>query len=206
MSMMPTFALPFLPWASGKDWKLLAAKYRHLNAYISITRDRDTGYIYRDPSTGRPRVNYTPSDFDRANTLTGLVGLCKILFAENAREIHAYLPGFEPFIRTEKEDQEKRFNKWLEKLKAHGNKPPVTSFAAAHQMGSCRMSAEAKDGVVDEQGRVWGTDGLYVADASVFPTASGVNPMVTTMAIADWIAKGLCENLKEGEATPAARL
>jgi choline dehydrogenase-like flavoprotein len=58
------------------------------------------------------------------------------------------------------------------------------------------MSAKAKDGVVDPKGRVWGTEGLYVADASVFPSASGVNPMVTTMAIADWIAQGSCEDLK----------
>jgi choline dehydrogenase-like flavoprotein len=69
-------------------------------------------------------------------------------------------------------------------------------------MGSCRMSAKAKDGVVDARGRVWGTEGLYVADASVFPSASGVNPMVTVMAIADWIAKGVCEELR-GEGVSA---
>jgi len=45
-------------------------------------------------------------------------------------------------------------------------------------------------------GRVWGTEGLYVADASVFPSASGVNPMVTTMGIADWISWGVAEELK----------
>jgi choline dehydrogenase-like flavoprotein len=35
--------------------------------------------------------------------------------------------------------------------------------------------------------------GLYVADASVFPTSSGVNPMITIMAIADHIARGILE-------------
>jgi choline dehydrogenase-like flavoprotein len=43
---------------------------------------------------------------------------------------------------------------------------------------------------------VWGTEGLYVADASVFPSASGVNPMVTNMAIADWISRGVAEGLR----------
>ena len=71
-------------------------------------------------------------------------------------------------------------------------------------MGTCRMSAKAKEGVVDPRGQVWGTEGLYVADASVFPSASGVNPMVTTLAIADWIGKGVCEDLR-GEGI-AARL
>jgi choline dehydrogenase-like flavoprotein len=32
---------------------------------------------------------------------------------------------------------------------------------------------------------------LFVADASVFPTSSGVNPMLTIMAIADHVARGI---------------
>ncbi|KAL2263197.1 hypothetical protein VTK26DRAFT_7771 [Humicola hyalothermophila] len=205
MSMMPSFALPFLNWTSGLQFKLLSANYRHINTFIAICRDRETGHIYRDPATGRPRVAYNPSDFDRAHNFRGIQELCKILFAQNAREIHPSLPGFDGFVRSDDGDAEqekKRFDKWLAKLKAHGNKPPLTPFASAHQMGTCRMSAKAKDGVVDPRGRVWGTDGLYVADASVLPSASGVNPMVTVMSIADHIASGLCEDLK-GEGVSA---
>jgi choline dehydrogenase-like flavoprotein len=103
-------------------------------------------------------------------------------------------PSEEP---TEEEKQE--FEAWLEKLQAHGNKPPLTPFASAHQMGTCRMAAKAKDGVVDGSGRVHGVEGLYVADASVFPSASGVNPMVSVMALADWIATALCEEIRAEE-------
>lgn len=203
----PSFCLPFLPWASGLEYKLLSAKYRHLNTFIAICRDRDTGSIYRDPTTGRPRITYTPSDFDRAHNMRGVLELCRILYGHSAREIHPSIADFAPFIRKEGADAEaekKEFEAWLAKLKAHGNKPPVSPFASAHQMGTCRMSAKPKEGVVDSRGRVWGTQGLYVADASVFPSASGVNPMVTTMAIADWIGKGVCEDLR-GEGF-AARL
>jgi len=35
--------------------------------------------------------------------------------------------------------------------------------------------------VVDPSGECWDVAGLYVADASAFPTASGVNPMITAM-------------------------
>jgi len=186
---------------------VLTAHYRRLNTFIAICRDRDTGSVYRDPATGRPRIAYTPSDFDRAHNLRGVLELCRILYAHGAREIHPSIAGFPPFIRKKKgeeqtnkeeEDKEKQeFEKWLAKLKAHGNKPPVTPFASAHQMGTCRMSSKAKEGVVDPRGRVWGAEGLYVADTSVFPSASGVNPMVTAMAIADWIGKGICEDVKE---------
>ena len=58
------------------------------------------------------------------------------------------------------------------------------------------MSSHSGAGVVDPKGKVWGTEGLYIADASVFPSASGVNPMVTVMAIADWIARGIAEELR----------
>lgn len=39
-------------------------------------------------------------------------------------------------------------------------------------------------GAIDENGESWDCDGLYVADASTFPTASGSNPMITTLAMA----------------------
>lgn len=198
-SFQPSFCLPFANWDSGTDYKLLVASYRHLNTFIAICRDRDAGHIYRDPDTGRPRVAYTPSDFDRAHNLRGMLELSRILYAQGAREIHPSLPGFGPFVRSDTapaEADREDFDRWLAGLRSHGNRPPLTPFASAHQMGTCRMSAEPRDGVVDPRGRVWGTDGLYVADASVFPSASGVNPMVTVMAIADWIAQGICEELK----------
>jgi choline dehydrogenase-like flavoprotein len=55
---------------------------------------------------------------------------------------------------------------------------------SAHQMSTARMGARAGSSVADPDGRVWGVDGLVVADASAFPNASGVNPMLTVMALA----------------------
>ena len=53
-----------------------------------------------------------------------------------------------------------------------------------HQMGSCRMGGNRETSVVNPDNQVWDTPGLHVADASVFPSASGVNPMLTIMGIA----------------------
>jgi choline dehydrogenase-like flavoprotein len=36
---------------------------------------------------------------------------------------------------------------------------------------------------------VFGVSGLYVADASAFPGSSGVNPMITVMALAKCVAE-----------------
>ena len=63
-------------------------------------------------------------------------------------------------------------------------------------MGTVRMGAAPRDHPCDPHGRVRpgaGDEriiaGLYVADASLFPTALGVNPMLTVMALARRVAR-----------------
>ena len=51
-------------------------------------------------------------------------------------------------------------------------------------MASYRMGASPETSVVNPENQVWGVPGLYAADASTFPSASGVNPMLTIMGIA----------------------
>ena len=44
-----------------------------------------------------------------------------------------------------------------------------------------------------------GLDWLYVADGSLFPGSSGVNPYVTIMALADRVAESLRDRWQSGE-------
>ena len=66
--------------------------------------------------------------------------------------------------------------------------------SSAHQMGSCRMGANPFSGAVDEDGELWDADGVYVMDASVFPTATGANPMITIMRISRMLSLRLVNN------------
>ena len=70
---------------------------------------------------------------------------------------------------------------------------PVLS---AHQMGSARMGTSPDLSVCDPRGECWEAGGLYIADASAMPTCSGVNPMVTTMALAHMVAEGIAEGVE----------
>src|SRR5205085_5667934 len=66
-----------------------------------------------------------------------------------------------------------------------------STLFSAHQMGTCRMGADPRSSVCNERGAVRGINGLFVADASLFPASSGVNPMVTVMAMAQLVGAGL---------------
>ena len=57
---------------------------------------------------------------------------------------------------------------------------------AYHPVGTCRMGASIEAGsVVDPALRVHGIANLRVADASIFPTNVGVNPVMTCMMIGE---------------------
>ena len=64
-----------------------------------------------------------------------------------------------------------------------------------HFCGSCRMATRERGGVVDQSGRVYGVQGLRVADASVIPTVPASNTMWTTMMFAERIGCSVRDGL-----------
>jgi choline dehydrogenase-like flavoprotein len=95
-----------------------------------------------------------------------------------------YLPGVRGSLETFEAD-----------CRAAGTAPGRMVLAALHIMGSCRMGGASNISALDPDGRTWEVDGLYVADASTFPTASGVNPQISIGAIAHMTASRLAARL-----------
>jgi choline dehydrogenase-like flavoprotein len=56
---------------------------------------------------------------------------------------------------------------------------------AAHPLGGCRMADEVALGVTDHACEVFGAEGLFCMDSSVFPTSLGVNPSLTIAAVCE---------------------
>ncbi|KAJ5902678.1 hypothetical protein N7495_003206 [Penicillium taxi] len=201
LSMMPSFFLPLFPWRDGLDYKLWAAAMSHSTSFITLTRDRDGGRVYPDPTDGRCRIEYTVSPFDRRHIVTAMIACAKIAYITGAKEFHTGYRDIPPYIRPDNFDPLKGINEpslqdWISDLRRKSPLNPERAvFASAHQMGTCRMGTSPKTSVVDPSCQVWGTEGLYVLDTSVFPSSSGVNPMVTTMAIADWASRNIAHSL-----------
>lgn len=205
MCMLPSWFLPFQSWTSGLDFKLFCAKFPYMGGHIVLVRDRDTGRVFPDPKDGKCRVEYTPSAFDKRHALEGVLACARIAYICGATEIYFPQPGLRTFVRdapsTETHGDEginnPNFQSWINEIRTKGLQFPEFRWGSAHQMGTCRMGVSERNSVVDPTGKVWGTEGLYVADASVFPSASGVNPMITNMAISDWISRGIARGLEE---------
>jgi choline dehydrogenase-like flavoprotein len=79
---------------------------------------------------------------------------------------------------------------------------PERMTGGRHHMGTTRMHADPRRGVVDADCRVHGVSNLYVAGSSAFPTAGSANPTLTIVALAIRLGEHL-EALLRGR--PAAR-
>jgi long-chain-alcohol oxidase len=167
------------PWESAVGHRTRMAKLPRTALVGILLRDRFGGRVRVDRE-GTAVVDYRLSRYDRAHLRRAIAGAAEVLEAGGARDI--WLPlardvSYRPGGKDARLD-------WLRRVDAAGWGPNEILLVTFHQMASCRMGASARESVVDAEHRVWGIRGLYVADASVFPSASGVNPMLTVMGIA----------------------
>ncbi|MEL7205285.1 MAG: GMC family oxidoreductase [Pseudomonadota bacterium] len=71
-------------------------------------------------------------------------------------------------------------------------------YPSTHNLGTCRMSANPEDGVVDKWGRAHDVPNLFVSDGSVMTTGAAANPTLTIVAHAIRQAEYLAGELKAG--------
>ena len=192
--------------------------YPRTMGHIILCREEATGRVYTDKN-GHKQISYVTGTKEREWIRNGFEGLAKLLHAQGALEICTSAAGLPVWRRTAGQavdwSDDQSFLDFIEAYRRTSFDTDRITLGSAHQMGTCRMSGSARTGVVDLTGKVWGKEGLYVADASVFPSASGVNPMITTMTFGEWIGRRLAERLRRdaglgaglvGEAAVEAKL
>ncbi len=173
-------------WESSRAFLAELERLGHLSLVGVLLRDRDAGRVAigRD---GWPRVDYEPSTRDVAHLRRALCGAAELLVAAGAREVFTL---HQPAVR-ERQFAAGWADRFLARADAAGYHKCRLAYVSFHQMATARMGADPSRGVVDERGEAFGLPGLFVADGSVFPTSSGVNPMLTICAIADHVARGI---------------
>jgi choline dehydrogenase-like flavoprotein len=179
----PGLAALVTPWEGRTRHAAFMDRMRYAAAMIAVTRDRDPGAIDLDDEAA---IRYSVSPFDGEHLLAGLAGMADLAFAGGATEIATLHTT--PIRITREEWNAARRARFVEDLQRRGIASNRQPFFSAHQMGTAPIGSRPADAVVDPSGRVWGYENLLVADASLFPQASGVNPMLTIMALAKYVA------------------
>ena len=178
-ALQPVIAAAVLPWREPRQYRALLEKLAHTSGIGVLLRDRDGGRVTVD-RTGWPVTHYALSEFDRAHLRKGFHGAARILEAAGARLIyspHAKFCSYQPGQRGSLES-------FAHDMDAAGWRSGQLALFSFHIMGSARMGNSPRSSATNPEGETWETRGLYVMDGASFPSASGVNPMISIEAIA----------------------
>ena len=187
------------PWEGAAHQRAVMERARSLAPFIAVVRDRGWGTVRPGHASGA-RIEYRIAPEDAQTARRALVEMARLAKAAGAAEILAVgTPGawYEPALSASRggSSAEAEWSAFLTHLAAFDFHPNRGFLFSAHQMGTARAGADPRLHACDPWGRVRASldgtviGGLYVADASLFPTASGVNPMVTVMVLARRVAR-----------------
>jgi choline dehydrogenase-like flavoprotein len=186
------------PWISGADHKQRMEQFRNIGTFIGLTRDRGHGRV-TVAANGEAVPTYSVADeLDRENLLRGIEAQVRLHEAAGAHQIYPLAAGAPTWRRGEDVDA---FIARVGRIpfRAGGHK-----LFSAHQMGTCRMGTNPETSVAGPTGELHDVKGLWIGDASAFPTSSGTNPMVSIMALARRTAVAIADeagaevSVKEG--------
>lgn len=178
----PTLLAATLPQFGREIGEVMQDYNRMVSAGVLI-EDSTSGTVRRSFGQAIMRYQLTRADIDKL--LRGIALLAEIYFASGARKVYLPVDGL-PVITSVDE---------IRKLFTHPLDPKELEVLTVHAMGTARMSDDAARGATRPDGQLWGHAGLYVADASLFPTPIGVNPQITVMALATHVAWEVAEGL-----------
>jgi choline dehydrogenase-like flavoprotein len=178
----PDYLAMAVPY-SGARHRDLMLRYRDVAQFGLMVSDTSRGRVLTGGlarRAGRPIVRYDLNAHDTATVARGIERLAQLLFAAGARTVITPVASVPELHDGDLAPLTRR------RLAAKDLK-----LMAFHPLGTARMAADPRAGVLDGDGRVHGTQGLHVCDGSAVPTSLGVNPQLTIMALATRLADHL---------------
>jgi choline dehydrogenase-like flavoprotein len=185
-ALQPVIAVAAMPWREPRDFRARMSQLKNTSAIGVLLRDRGAGRVTIDRE-GHPVSSYTLSEFDRRHMQRGFRGAAQILESAGARRIyspHAKLCSYEP-------GKNGSIETFVKDMDAAGWGNAQLALFSFHIMGTARMGDSPRFSATNPDGQTWEVKNLYVMDGSSFPSASGVNPMISIEAIAHRNANSL---------------
>lgn len=175
------------PFVDGRTTRDQLRNLPYYATWHGVSHDHGSGQVYLD-ADGRAAVHWNLDDpVDHEIAIRAHTELARMHRAAGAIEIFTFHWSDKRWRRGED------FEAYLSRL-ADSPIGDHTAFSA-HQMGSCRFGADPATSVADGWGQLHDTAGVWIGDASALPTAPGVNPMITVMALAERTASALVRSM-----------
>jgi choline dehydrogenase-like flavoprotein len=175
-----------VPWRDARSHKEFMLHAANAAFFFALIRDRDGGQVDIDRQ-GRPILKYSLSSYDARHVIRGGQECVRLLAAAGAHTIGGLYNNLEPYAARSDGDLEA----YLGRIERRGYIKNDMTLFSAHQMSSCRMAGSAALGAVNPEGESYEVPGLFVADASALPSATGVNPMISIMTLAHRVAQAV---------------
>lgn len=179
-----------VPWISSEHHRERMAGFGNIGFVAVLPRDRSGGRV-RIGRDGSPLVEYKLQADDDRRIAEGAVQAARVMEAGGAKEVYSLHPSFISY-RT---NAPGAYDRWADEIRSIGYAGGRSTMFSYHQMSSCRMGTDPTRSAVDGNNQTHEVTDLYVADSSAFPTASGVNPMLSVYAIAHRAATRLATRM-----------
>lgn len=172
--------------ASGRviEYRKLIQRFNNYAMAGIVVRDDNIGRVTLT-ATNRPGISYELGKKELDMLAKGVEVLGKMWFTLGARRI--IIPHRITNIIEKESDIPLLVDRIL-------NDSKNLFLGSAHPQSGNKIGTGHSNSVVDSDCRVHGFANLFVCDASVFPTAVGVNPQITVMTIASIVASRIIKN------------
>lgn len=195
--MHPWFTAAALPLMGASHAQIMAS-YRELGVLIGLTRDGAD----RARSSGRVDVNrhgavsirYQLGRDDARRVRASITAMAQLHFAAGAREVRTlHAPS-----------RAARHSREVPALVDAPMGANQLALFSAHVNGTCRIGTDPTTSGATPDGERHGVRGLYISDGSLLPTAPGVNPQETIMAVATVLARRIVAQHAPHAAAPSS--
>ena len=167
----------------GPELIRLAESYDHVASFGFMVEDTSRGSVRE--VMGQPMIQYWLQDKDVSHIKRGVDVLAQIFFAAGAKRVHTPIAGFD-VLESEAD---------LAALRRSTTRAWDLDISAYHPLGTARMGTDPASSVIDANHQMHDCAGLYVVDGAAVPSALGVNPQVTIMALATRAAEKIAAAL-----------
>ena len=155
------------------------ANWRNCAIFYVSVKSRGTGSIGTFPFSNTAQTKFNLAEVDAVNLTSGLIRLSEVLFQGDAVRLYPGISNANPWKSMKDVHSELSAPLEISRMK----------LSTVHLTSTCPIGENRTICAADSQGKIFDMNNVYVGDASAIPSAPGVNPQGTVMALATMNAR-----------------